>query len=308
MSGETPPKGRPPEIEEISNRWLIHPVARRLVPVAARLGVTPNAVSLTGMGCGLLAGLAYHRVGHPGLAVAGLALMGLWHLMDGIDGQLARLTGTHSAFGKVLDGICDYVTFAAVYLGLGSALASRHGDWVWALVAVAGASHAAQGASYEAQRQDYDAFGWGRGAAAGTDGTGVRREAGAFGRLLGAYTALQGVLLGTDAATRAGLAAASADPRARAAYRARFAPALRTWSVLSANCHTAAIFVFAVSGAPLWYFVFEAVGLNALLAVLLGAQRARSARFVSALALSPAPSPTGTSLPPRSPGAAARAR
>ncbi len=167
------PTGRPPEIEEATNRWLIHPLARRLTPLLARLRVPPNAVSLAGMACGILAGLAYNRCQDRRFALAGLLLMLLWHLMDGIDGQLARLTGTHSRFGKVLDGICDYVTFTAVYVGLAATLDRQQGGWIWLLVLAAGISHAAQAAAYEAQRQDYDFFGWNRGHAVVAD-PGVR--------------------------------------------------------------------------------------------------------------------------------------
>ena len=108
------PARRLEEIEDPTNLWFVHPLSERLVPLLARAGVHPNAVSLAGMACGAAAGFSYHRVHDPRAVVAGFALMLAWHVLDGADGQLARVTGKQSPTGKVLDGVCDYVTFAAV--------------------------------------------------------------------------------------------------------------------------------------------------------------------------------------------------
>ena len=75
----------------------------------ARLGITPNAVSLLGMAFGILAAFAYYHYRDLKWAIAGFVLMIAWHVMDGADGQLARLTNAQSELGKILDGICDGV-------------------------------------------------------------------------------------------------------------------------------------------------------------------------------------------------------
>ena len=38
----------------------------------------------------------------------GFRLMLLWHVIDGADGDLARMKGTASATGELVDGVCDY--------------------------------------------------------------------------------------------------------------------------------------------------------------------------------------------------------
>ena len=315
------PIGRPPETEEATNRYLIHPLARRLTPLLARLRVSPNAVSLAGMACGILAGFAYNRYQDRRLAVAGLFLMALWHLMDGIDGQLARLTGTHSRFGKVLDGICDYVTFTAVYVGLAVALDRQDSAWIWVLVAAAGISHAAQAAAYEAQRQDYDFFGWGRGDAVVADpavrssGLSLSSRPRISDGLYRVYAGLQLLMVGAGAGSRRVLASvlgSECDTSLRRRYRAAFAPAIRRWSMLSANCHTIGIFCFAVLKVPLYYFVFEIGCLNAVLLFLLVGQHRRYRLFLSGSAMPsvtrPHASAAGGGSPARSPGAAATGR
>lgn len=289
------PVRRTLEIEDPSNLYVVHPIANRLTPLFARLGIRPNAVSIAGMAFGVLAGVAYHRCEHAGMAVLGFALMIGWHVMDGVDGQLARLTRSQSEYGKVLDGICDYVTFGAVYIGLALTLSREHGAWVWALVAASGACHAVQSAVYEVQRQDYNF--WGRGQASAEfrqAGAAPRdRAAASFGRRIAnglhqAYLGLQHVAIGANADARRRLSTILTPRHERSApvrelYREVFAPALRRWSVMSANYRTLAIFLFALLGRPLDYFYMEIFGLSAVLVVLVCWQRTRYTRFFKAL-------------------------
>ncbi len=146
----------------MTNLYFIHPIASRLTPIFAKLGISANAVSLAGMAFGISAGVAYYNYRDPRWAIAGFVLMIAWHVMDGADGQLARLTNSQSELGKILDGICDYVTFIAVYSALAAALTPRYGGWVWALAIVAGICHSVQAAAYEVQRQEYNFWGWGQ--------------------------------------------------------------------------------------------------------------------------------------------------
>ncbi len=285
-AGGAEPVRRLAEIEDPTNLWFVHPVSNRLTPILAALHVPPNAVSLAGMACGVLAGVAYFHIRDPWLVAAGFALMLAWHVLDGVDGQLARLTNTQSASGKVLDGICDYVTFTAVYVALALALSRQHGGWVWGVVALAGACHAVQSAIYETQRQDYLFWGWGRASAALADpaaappGRPATPPARAAAALHGLYARVQTLAGGVTPATRRRLTAIldaqpARAPAIRLLYRTMFAPAVRRWSVLSANTRTLCLFAFALAGVPLYYFYAEVAGLSAILLVLLARQDAR---------------------------------
>jgi phosphatidylglycerophosphate synthase len=288
------PVRRTAEIEEITNRYFIHPTAARLVPLFARMRITPNAVSLSGMLLGILAGFAYYRYQDVRFAITGFILMIAWHVMDGADGQLARLTHAESHFGKVLDGICDHVTFVAVYTALAIALSRRLGDWVYALVAAAGVCHAAQSAAYQVQRQEYDFWGWGRksvqhlrpDARYGASAPGVRRLLDFLHGLV--YVRLSYPAAGVTRAFRANMTAALERQPERAAlirqrYREAFAPLLRRWSLLEANYRSLGIFIGALLKAPEYYFWFEIVGFSTILGLLIYGQSVRSRVFFDAL-------------------------
>lgn len=260
------------EIEDPTNLYFIHPIAAWLVPIFARLGLTPNLVSLTGMGCGILAGFAYYGYHAPWCAVVGFLLMLCWHVMDGADGQLARLTRTYSELGKVLDGICDYVTFTAVYVGLALAMASRLGGWVWWVVVLSGLAHALQSAVYEMQRQDYNFLGLGRQSAALPQMQ--TKPKGFAGHLHHIYARIQVWGAGGAVGFRRqffSLLAAHPDQAdaLRAAYRRDFAPVVRRWGILGANYRTLGIFIAAIIKLPILYFFFEIFGFTAVLGVLL---------------------------------------
>jgi len=292
------PIRRTTEIEEITNLYLIHPLAGRLVPFFARLRITPNVVSILGMLFGILAAFAYYHYADLRFAITGFVLMIAWHVMDGADGQLARFTHSYSYFGKVLDGISDNVTFLAVYTALATALSARHGDWMYALVALSAVCHAIQSASYEAQRQEYEYLGRGKkpqeppprdSAERQGDGPLVIRWLFDFLHRL-FFTGLSFPTAAIIGKFREAMAAALQRQPGQAAliqqrYRETMAPQLRRWSILSANYRTLGIFVSALFKAPEYYFGFEIIGFSALLAVLLLRQRAAYEMLLSLLQL-----------------------
>jgi phosphatidylglycerophosphate synthase len=289
------PIRRMPEIEEITNLYFIHPIAGYLTLIFAKLHLTPNAVSLTGMLLGILAGAAYYHYRDPRCAIAGFALMVAWHIMDGADGQLARLTRSQSQSGKIIDGICDYVTFIAVYTALGIALSRTLGGWVWGLVVGAGLCHAVQAAAYELQRQEYLFWGWDRKSAelSGLDDVrmhtaGTSSAQRLLNTLYRLYVRIQWQVAGVTLESRQELAIIiQREPEQarliRQHYREIFAPSVRQWAMLSSNYRTFGIFIAALLKAPQYYFWFEIIGFSAITIVLVARQRARYELFFDSL-------------------------
>jgi phosphatidylglycerophosphate synthase len=290
------PIRRTAEIEEFTNRNFIHPMASRLVPLFARMRITPNAVSISGMLLGILAGFAYYRYQDLRFAITGFILMIAWHVLDGADGQLARLTHSQSHFGKVLDGICDHVTFLAVYTSLAIALSHRLGDGVYALVVAAGVCHAVQSATYEVQRQEYDFWGWERKSAESSQPGGLASHDARAPIMRRLFDFLQQLFYGglsfpgayvTRKFRTAMTAALDRQPEraalVRQRYREAFAPLVRRWSLLSANYRSLGIFIGALLEAPEYYFWFEIVGFSTILGLLIYLQSVRSRTFFDTL-------------------------
>ena len=101
----------------------MHAVYRALVPlgrVIAALGVSANAVSVSAIVIAFGAAVAF-ATGHFGVAAL---VASISSVADALDGLVARLTGTQSRVGQVLDTTIDrYVD--ALFLG-GIALYARH--------------------------------------------------------------------------------------------------------------------------------------------------------------------------------------
>ncbi len=273
------------EIEEFTNTYIIHPISSWLVPHFITLKITPNMVSSLGMICGLMAGVCYYNYQLPQLAFLGFALMFMWHIFDGADGQLARATQNFSEIGKVIDGVCDYVTFISVYVGISLALSPIFGNEIWYLSIFAGLCHAVQSGAYELQRSEYDFWGKGRESADlpsinqmiedGKDKTSMGQFA---NQLHIGYIRMQYTFSGVDRTFRHSLRevlslAPEKETEIRALYRELYAPAVNSWSLLCANYRTLAIFIASISGEPQYYFWFEVVVLNLALIFLVQKQK-----------------------------------
>jgi phosphatidylglycerophosphate synthase len=104
---------------------VIDPLAARVLPWLARHAfVTPNRLTLSGGVAGLASGCFFLA----GMPIVGAILFELRFFLDCLDGKLARLTGTGSRFGGLLDDVIDVASVAWVYAAVGLWLGSR-GAW-----------------------------------------------------------------------------------------------------------------------------------------------------------------------------------
>jgi CDP-diacylglycerol--glycerol-3-phosphate 3-phosphatidyltransferase len=103
---------------------------RPLVILLARLGISPNAVSLSQIMLGLI--VFFVIVPYPRTA---FLLMVLAIVLDGVDGALARYTGKASRYGALIDQYADHVREILVVAGLAYA-GALNGAWA-ALYALA---------------------------------------------------------------------------------------------------------------------------------------------------------------------------
>jgi phosphatidylglycerophosphate synthase len=105
----------------MSHDTWIHRGVRVSVRPLARMPVTPNHLTALCLAAGFAAAAAF-AAGTPGLAAVGAAAFIVSMLLDRADGELARITGQHSAFGHVFDLIADTLCNALVFVGIGVGL------------------------------------------------------------------------------------------------------------------------------------------------------------------------------------------
>jgi archaetidylinositol phosphate synthase len=97
---------------------VFRPVAHLVVLALAPLRVPPPAVVLAAAATGIAAAVEL-ALGH--LIVAAV-LVQLKTVLDNADGQLARVTGRVTVFGRYLDSECDLLVNAALFAALGTPL------------------------------------------------------------------------------------------------------------------------------------------------------------------------------------------
>ena len=128
-----------PEVEEFFDLFFYRPLAFILVKIIYSTNITPNQLTVISIIFGLAAGCVY-AIGTPSSLVLAAILFMLYNIFDCSDGMLARLkkNGTHT--GRIIDGIADYITAAAVFTGLGMGHPDRSYDLgIWCLLLVAAA-------------------------------------------------------------------------------------------------------------------------------------------------------------------------
>jgi len=276
---------RPIEIEAHTNRWFIHPVSRFLARMLAKTHVHPNLVSFVGVGFGLAAAFSYFHFENRTYVLIGFLCMLIWHVLDGTDGMLARLTGQVTILGRAIDGVSDYTVFLSVYLALGAALFLDGNYHVLWLVPLAGWSHIIQAGAYERQREIYQFWVY-SGKAGKIPGEDKITTVPFFKHLHTAYLYVQNKMDASRKLKRLGYDLEMGKHRRNLAaeeYKRVYAPFLHVWSLLSANAYTFTIFIGTWFFSPFYYFLIEVTLFNLLLAILLLLKSKMDTRFLEFL-------------------------
>ncbi len=147
---------KPIDVEEVIDVALHRPLAYVITRLAYPTAITPDQITWVSMFVGIAAGLAgwsSFALGAPHMIASG-ALFILSAVFDCSDGQLARLRGTSSSFGRMLDGAVDAVVQASVVPAALAHVWWQHGGaspgappatvtpsvlppWAWVLLGVA---------------------------------------------------------------------------------------------------------------------------------------------------------------------------
>ena len=95
------------------NRRVSIPLSRQII----RFPITPNMVSLFTLGVSFMAGLFYACGGYLNMLLGAMFSL-LASILDGCDGEVARLKLQESDFGCWLDTICDYPYYLFIFAGM----------------------------------------------------------------------------------------------------------------------------------------------------------------------------------------------
>jgi hypothetical protein len=148
------------DVEETIDIYFYRPVGYVLSLGCRALGISPNAVTIVSILIGVAGGhLLYYR--DAALNAWGMAMWVAADTLDSVDGQLARMTGHKSRFGRILDGLGGNIIFLSIYGHLFARLVATTDVWwplLFLLVIAGGFSHSVQSALADYYRNAYIKF------------------------------------------------------------------------------------------------------------------------------------------------------
>jgi CDP-alcohol phosphatidyltransferase len=277
-----PLPARPRELQDSLNFYLYHPLAQRLAMRLAGTPATPNMVSIIGGLCVVAAALVYTQPGWPVVVFAGLALHMLWHVFDGADGDLARLTKQASQTGEIVDGICDYASHIFLYLTMAWLISPVFGWGGLGLAALAGGSRIIQANHYENRRRQYEFWVYARPWMRSEPLAAQPGLARTLNWIETGYLALAEKMAGkTDDLSKL-FAQCEQDARSLSLFQTvakkHVQPTLGLLSMLGANHRTIVLGLSMLAGSPIYFFMYEFGFLNVVLLIAMSrSERARHA-------------------------------
>jgi phosphatidylglycerophosphate synthase len=262
-------------VEEWLDLRFFRPIGIRVARGFYPTGVSPDQVTLWSLLIGLVAGHLFAYADRR-FDLLGFALFIASDVFDSADGQLARLRGSSTRFGRALDGIGDSLRFVNLYGHLTYRLIHAGSWWPGAvlLVACAALAHAYQSAAVDFVRNAFLSIGVGGGGELDLpedlDGRAPRTALERFGaRVYRDYVRRQSRLFPRSTRLVRLLRQANVTEAFRTEYRERQQLVLPLCAWLGQNSRFLLLGVAALSGRISAFLWAEAVPMSLLLVVLL---------------------------------------
>ena len=262
-------------IEEWADLHFFRPIGIRIARALLPTGISADQVTLWSLVIGLVAGhlFAYRD---RWTNVIGFVLFIVSDIFDSADGQLARLRGTSTRLGRVLDGASDSLRFINLYFHLIYRLIQSGFWWPGAFLLgmAAGLAHTYQAAAVDFVRNAFLYIGIGNkgeldlpeDVGLGRSGTALER----FGaRVYHDYAVRQAQLFPRTAKLVRLLRRGGVSDAFRAEYRARQEIVLPLCAWLGQNIRFVLLGLAAVAAHVSAFLWVEAVWMSLLLVVLL---------------------------------------
>ncbi len=279
------------DTEEHIDLWFYRPLGFAWATLFAKLGISPNIVTIASIFLGVGGGILLYFGAQPyiWLNYVGIFLIIWANTYDSADGQLARLTKQYSQIGRILDGVSGDLWFFAIYFALvfrelhfgdawlGDFFMQSQNHWIiWTIAIAAGVSHALQCAMADYYRQFHLYF------LKGESGSELEstekldeqiKQSSGFKRLTmffyRNYTANQERLTPAMQRLRRELKKQFGDQMAPQQFRDDFRklslPLMKYTNMLTFNTRTIAMFISVIVRIPWLYFAFELIVLNTML-------------------------------------------
>lgn len=273
------------DTEEHIDLAFYRPIGYMWACLAAKLGITPNAITIASIFLGIGAGVMFYFT-PLWMNIIGMLLLVWANSFDSADGQLARMTKQYSRLGRILDGVSGDLWFAAIYVAIclrennTSDFFSAHPWVIWTIAVITGLCHAKQAAMADYYRQFHLYFLKGEQGSELESADNLRKklaeipEKGNFWKRLTLklytnYTVSQEQLTGSMQKLRAQLRISfpnGAIPQSfRDEFRRMSLPLMKYTNILSFNWRVIALFSALFLRMPWLYFAFELTVLNILL-------------------------------------------
>lgn len=291
------------DTEENIDLAFYRPIGYMWACLAARSGITPNAITIASIFLGIGAGIAFY-FNNLWVNILGMVLLIWANSFDSADGQLARMTKQYSRIGRILDGMAGDLWFASIYLAIifrenaTSAFFMERPWLIWVIAIVAALCHAKQAAMADYYRQFHLYFLKGKEGSELDNAQALalkyRREAPGASPLKRLvmlaylnYTRNQEVMTPQMQRLRRILAQKYPDGNIPQEFRDRFRalslPLMKYTNILSFNWRTIALFCSLFAGMPWLYFAFELVVLNAIMVYMMNRHESICRRLADSL-------------------------
>jgi hypothetical protein len=281
------------DTEETLDLWFYRPWGYAWALLFRWLRIPPNPVTVVCIFIGVVAGLLFGK-SDLYYNVIGMALLVVVNSLDSADGQLARMTGQKTRIGRILDGMCGNIWFITIYIVLCIRMQNEgFSGWIWALGAIAGASHIQQAQMADYYRNIHLYF------IKGKDGSEVDRAVNVkrmFQELRWSKNFIQKIMMAfylnyTNQQEMLSPALQrfmgcirdrfgdDVPQELRDEFRAKNKPLMKYTNMLTFNTRVIALFISLFLHRPWIYFVFELTALNLMLLYMILKQESISKYF-----------------------------
>lgn len=294
------------DTEEFLDIYFNRPVGYAWALFFKKLGVHPNVVTILSIILGMAAGVMFYFPDMKHTLIGIFLLMWANHY-DSCDGQLARMTGKKTRWGRMLDGFAGDLWFFTIYVaiclrltnqpmpfGIGASEGMTWGIYIWLLALLSGTiCHSKQCTLADYYRNIHLFFLKGK-IGSELDNFKQQREIfhslpwkgnfwwKAFLYFYGNYTRQQEQMTPNFQRFYALVQQKYGDdiPQSlRDEFRAASLPLMKYTNILTFNTRAIALYISLLIGEPWVYFMFEIVVMTALFVYMRHQHEALSARF-----------------------------